>query len=322
MLVLPFKNSDAAMSDYCVIPPYVIQDIPPNVMIVLDTSGSMFNFSYFDGFTTNDRLDDNDCTSFSNPCEGFAAPGDYPNYKYYGYFNPDYWYTYQSNRFVPQAPKIGSGIAGERAKASNEWDGNFLNWLTMRRIDVMRKVLTGGAKATGEATGYSRLRGEKADCDSRGRYKRISSAELYTPYAGVRKFVVNTAGGSCNGGGSGTSTFTVRNAADTGNEATFNVAVRVKDPVEGVLQRVVGTRARVGLTFYNVNVPTPHGGRVRVSIAGGSLESTINEINNTRPNANTPLAETLWTVTGYFAQQSSILAHIIHKFFQKNSQQS
>lgn len=308
LLFLTFEDSDgASMSDYCVIPPYVIQDIPPNVMIVLDTSGSMFNFSYFDGFTTIDTSDDNLCTSSSSPCIGFTDPGDYPNYKYYGYFDPDYWYTYSSNRFVPQAPKIGSGIVGARAKASNEWDGNFLNWLTMRRVDIIRKVLTGGAKATGEGTGYSRLRGEIADCDSRGRYKRISNAELFTPYSGARHFVVNTAGGSCNGGGSGTSTFTVRNAANTGNEATFNVAVRVLDPVEGVLQRVVGTRARVGLTFYNDNIPTPHGGRVRVSIAGGSLESTINEINNTRPNANTPLAETLWTVTGYFAQQASIL---------------
>ncbi len=98
----------------------------------------------------------------------------------------------------------------------------------------------------------------------------------------------------------------MRNANDTADEATFVVAVRVPDPVEGVLQRVVGTRARVGLTFYNVNNPTPHGGKVRVSIAGGSLESTINEINLTRPDTNTPLAETLWTVTGYFAQQATI----------------
>ena len=303
-------DSHAAMTDYCLVPPYVIQNVAPNVMVVVDNSGSMFLFSYFDGFTTNDPIDDNLCTSSSDPCTGFTTPGTYPNYKYYGYFNPDYWYAYSSNRFYAAAPKTGSGISGARAKNSTEWDGSFLNWLTMRRIDVIRKVLTGGKKTTGEGSGYERLLGEVADCDSRGRYKRIANADNYTPYSGTRKIYVNTAGGSCNGSGSGTSSFSVRNDSaggdGTGSEGTFNVAVRVPIPVEGVLQSVVGTRARIGLSFYHVNSSTPQGGYVRVSVSGGSLSSTVNEINLTRPSANTPLAETLWTVTGYFAQQASI----------------
>ncbi|MEK7365528.1 MAG: hypothetical protein AABZ68_02460, partial [Candidatus Deferrimicrobiota bacterium] len=32
----------AEMNDYCVVPPYVVQNIQPNVMLVVDTSGSMF----------------------------------------------------------------------------------------------------------------------------------------------------------------------------------------------------------------------------------------------------------------------------------------
>ena len=43
---LSLKSLDAAMVDYCIVPPYVIQDVPPNVMIVLDNSGSMFNLAY------------------------------------------------------------------------------------------------------------------------------------------------------------------------------------------------------------------------------------------------------------------------------------
>lgn len=294
--LLPLKASDAAvMEDYCQVPPYVIQDVAPNVMIVLDNSGSMFYFSYFDGFNTTTTADDNLCANSASPCTGFTAPGTYPTYKYYGYFNPDYWYTYTSNRFVPSDPKTGSGISGARAKAADEWDGNFLNWLTMRRVDIIRKVMTGGAKGTGEGTGYDRLRGEVADGSSRGIYKRIANAENYTPYNGTRKIVFST-------GGSGTSSFTVRNATDTGNEATFNVAVRVPSPVEGVFQDVIGTRARLGLTFYNLN----QGGFVQVVVAGGNLSSMVQQINNTRPSTNTPLGETLWTVTGYFAQQATI----------------
>lgn len=307
-LFLAINSNAAIMEDYCQVPPYVVQNVAPNVMIVLDNSGSMFNFAYVDPGADNliDTADDNMCRVSGTPCTGFTFRGTYPTYKYYGYFNPDYWYTYSSNRFVPSAPKIGSGLSGARAKLSTEWDGNFLNWLTMRRVDIIRKVMTGGAKTSGEGSGYDRLIGEIADCDDRGKYKRINNAQDYTPYSGNRKFYVFSANAGCGGGGSGTSSFGVRNASDgsdgTDNEATFNVAIRVPIPVEGVLQDVVGARARIGLSFYRTN----EGGFVQVYVSGGSLSSTVNQINLTRPTTNTPLAETLWTMVGYFAQQDSI----------------
>ena len=37
----PRQVDAAVMEDYCVVPPYVIQNVPPNVMIILDNSGSM-----------------------------------------------------------------------------------------------------------------------------------------------------------------------------------------------------------------------------------------------------------------------------------------
>jgi type IV pilus assembly protein PilY1 len=296
----------AAMTDYCQVPPYVIQNVPPNIMMMVDISGSMFQFAYFDGFHTIATGDDNLCADTNNPCDMFTDPGTYPNYKYYGYFNPDFWYDYQSNRFRPIAPKLGSGLAGERAKNASEWDGSFLNWLTMRRTDILRKVLTGGKTTSGEGSGYDRLVGEEADCDGRGKYRRIQNAGNYTPWNGTRKFYVNTNGGSCNGSGSGTSSFQVRNSSTggdgTGSDGSYNVAVRVPVPVEGVLQAVVGAKARVGVTFYNTN----DGGYVQVPISGQSLSSTVNQINLTRPTANTPLGETLWTIVGDFAQQTSI----------------
>jgi type IV pilus assembly protein PilY1 len=144
MKLHPYPTDAAVMEDYCVVPPYIIQNVAPNVMIVLDNSGSMLNFAYFDGFNTTATGDDNSCANSGSPCTGFADPGVYPTYKYYGYFNPDYWYTYSSNRFIYTAPKTGSGLTGARAMNAGEWDGNFLNWLTMRRVDVIRKVMTGG----------------------------------------------------------------------------------------------------------------------------------------------------------------------------------
>lgn len=292
----------ASMYDYCQVPPYVVQNVAPNVMLLIDTSGSMFNFAYFDGYDTQDATDDNLCNDITKPCTNFN-----PSVTYYGYFNPQTWYAYSSNRFVPQ------GLKGSYTRnPATDWDGNFLNWLTMRRVDVLRKVMTGGKTTTGEGSGYDRLVGEVADCDARGKYKRVSNAANYTPYSGTRKFYVYTAGSSCSGGGSGTSRFSVRNDSGggdgTGDAATFNVAVRVPSPVEGVLQSVVGSRARLGLAFFNTPSKGDDGSFVQVYVSGGSLSSTVNQINLTRPNANTPLGESLWSVAGYFAQQASILS--------------
>lgn len=296
------NNVYAVMEDYCAAPSYVIQNIPPNVMIILDNSGSMLNFAYSDGFETTTTADDRGCAAAAICygtnciCTGFTNPGTYPIYKYYGYFNPDYWYTYGSNRFTPTAPKTGSGLSGARAKTSSEWDGNFLNWLTMRRVDVARKVLTGG-KSTG--TGLStRLLGTTADYSGRGIYKSTIAADTpnYTEYSGAKTYTFNTVGA--------TSSFSV-----SGGGGTFNVDVIVALPgqtaaqvqVQGVIQDV-GTRVRLGLTFYNYDT----GGYVQTAITGTSLSAVVNQINLTNPSTWTPLAETLWTVTGYFAQQASI----------------
>lgn len=306
------QNSFAATNGegYCQVPPYVIQNTPPNIMVVVDISGSMYNFAYSDGFETVATADDNMCTGSGSPCTGFANPGAYPTYKYYGYFNPDYWYTYGSNKFAPTAPKTGSGFSGARAKNSNEWDGNFLNWLTMRRTDILRKVLTGGLVSSIGGT-YSRLRGEEADdINYRGGYKQIANIEIYADSAAGT-------GTKCitfSDGASSPSQFTVRNTSSctSGTLLTRSVEVDVLNPIEGVIQSIVGTKARLGLTFYKPNTSglthaTDQGGVVQVSVGGLNLSAIVNQVNNTAPSTNTPLGETLWTVVGYHAQQASML---------------
>ena len=80
----PHAIDAAVMEDYCVVPPYVIQNVPPNIMIIVDNSGSMFRFAYSDGFNTVATGDDNLCDNSGSPCTGFTNPGTYPDYKYYG----------------------------------------------------------------------------------------------------------------------------------------------------------------------------------------------------------------------------------------------
>jgi len=38
----------AEISDYCAVPPFITRSIAPNVMLIVDNSGSMFRFAYFD----------------------------------------------------------------------------------------------------------------------------------------------------------------------------------------------------------------------------------------------------------------------------------
>ncbi len=287
------RTAGAAMTDYCQVPPYVIQNLPPNVLIVLDISGSMMNFAYYDGFNTPDvTTDDNDCSNSGDPCTGYNYTGRSATHRYYGYFDPNKWYVYSSNVFNPV-----SGTMDNVAKQSNYWSGDFLNWLTMRRIDVMRKVLTGGRPSG------TKIDAEVPDWSGRGIYKRVTAAEAnaYTPYTSAVDFIFDT-------GSSGTSEFDVERISDGHTLASsIDVKVTVPLPVEGVLQNVVGARARVGLFFYNEN----EGGKAIVNVGKdvgtkSSLSETINQINLSRPNTNTPLAEALWSATGYFARQTSI----------------
>ncbi len=270
------------MAYYCATPPFVNRAIVPNVMIVLDNSVSMFNFAYnYNG---------------SNISTGFD-----PNASYYGYFDSNYWYKYESGKFVSTALK------SSRNKSSNEWDGNFLNWLTMRRIDIARKVLVGGKYSGGYLTG------EEADQDSRGYVKKVTSAEDYTSYVGTRYFHFDL-------GRAETSKFEVcSNCSCTWSEqhraylcscsgcsGHLNVRLKLGERPEGVVQRV-GNRVRWGLTFYHKNDGRTQGGYVKVNIAGSNIQDMIGNINNKRPDSNAPLAETLWTVAGYFAQEASML---------------
>ena len=76
LTLLILDNSYAATNaDYCQVPPYVVQNVPSNIMIIVDTSGSMFNLAYSDGFETTTTSDDINCSASGSPCTGFTNPG-------------------------------------------------------------------------------------------------------------------------------------------------------------------------------------------------------------------------------------------------------
>ena len=116
------------------IPPNILaSENLPMVMMTIAKDWTMFSRAYTD-------FEDID----------FDGAIDYtfkPNFRYYGYFDSDKCYTYSSGRFVPAgAVTLESGKLYCNTSTTGQWAGNFLNWATMSRMDILRKVLYGGMR--------------------------------------------------------------------------------------------------------------------------------------------------------------------------------
>lgn len=297
--LLGLASSTGAQQElYAANPPFISQGLAPNVMLLVDNSTSMTRFAYFDGWETATSADDNWGVLEAAPCQGFD-----PNISYYGYFSSDYWYTYDSSHFVRQATK------SSRGKASAEWDGNFLNWLTMRRTDVLRRVLVGGIMSGSDLVGQDPIGTEAtagawksipvADAANYMDAGTLGDADDKNPV--VIRFKVWEQGNTA-------AIKEVAGVAADGQEdkvaVTLNIAASVPSQPQGVIQRV-GSRVRWGITYFADD--GVDGGEVRASISSVSMSAVYNEIENTSPDvAHTPLGEALWTLTGYFAQEETM----------------
>lgn len=97
--------------------------VTPNVIVSFDNSASMLRPAYDDPDFNWRKAD--------------GVHNDFDSSKtYYGYFDSEGKYLYDGTN--------GWFYLNNAAAAGTFWDGNFLNWVTMRRIDVARKVLIGG----------------------------------------------------------------------------------------------------------------------------------------------------------------------------------
>ncbi|MGW8321945.1 MAG: hypothetical protein ACWGSD_10375, partial [Thermodesulfobacteriota bacterium] len=70
----PLCAAEPTMSDFTAYPPFLVVSPKPNVLILMDNSGSMFDFAYnFNGAGVSRGFD--------------------PAIDYYGYFQSDMWYV-------------------------------------------------------------------------------------------------------------------------------------------------------------------------------------------------------------------------------------
>lgn len=134
MMALPLSSFAATSSDYQAVPPFVTASVPPLVMLVMGRNHKLYYEAY------NDASDLND--------DGSLDVGYNPSIDYYGYFDSYKYYSYSAanSRFEP------IGVTLDKKADPGYWSGDFLNYLTMTRMDCMRKVLYGGFRSTDTST--------------------------------------------------------------------------------------------------------------------------------------------------------------------------
>jgi len=112
-------------------PPFTSGNSTPNVILLIDNSGSMTNRG---------------CETLSCGVTSSGATSTVPNFinttTYSGYFESLGCYTYDTTN--TRFSKTTTRGSVSTTCAATEFDGNLLNWITTRRYDAIQKALYGG----------------------------------------------------------------------------------------------------------------------------------------------------------------------------------
>ncbi|MGE3977031.1 MAG: pilus assembly protein [Nitrospira sp.] len=334
-LMGPVALQAQTMDQYYAVPPFVADQVAPNIMLLLDNSGSMADRS----------CDPTWCGVHSDGSltpvnQNFDATSTYS-----GFFDVMKCYTYDSTntRFESAASKV-SLSAG--CPATTQWDGNLLNWATFRRFDALKKAMSGGdCVVTRNADGTCPPSGTTAkititaqrvfDNTSRGHetmtipsgagngyQNRIPTAATPGTPATLRIYLrggTNGMGGTfCidDDGTAPSNTATTCNDGDVFAESQYSLRVVAGIEPTGVVQQI-GPQARFGLFEFK---PAGDGARMLVGIGSrqsinfnGTAVETFNTntaaildaLGESFPSTWTPLSESLYETTRYIAQINS-----------------
>jgi len=162
--------------------------VPPLVMLVMGRNHKLYYEAY------------NDASDLDG--DGQLDVGYNPSIDYYGYFDSFKVYKYDgtNQRFYPVRYTTNKQTSGN--PADGEWSGDFLNYLTMSRMDTLRKVLYGGYRSTDTATETVLQRvyvpqdahswGKEYESIARDGYDIRDYAPLALPAAGTRHLFAST----------------------------------------------------------------------------------------------------------------------------------
>ncbi|MGY0218286.1 pilus assembly protein [Endozoicomonadaceae bacterium StTr2] len=130
-MVIYGRWSVASSSNFTSVPPLLSVGGTPKVLLNISKDHQLFQKAYTDySDTTGD---------------GIIDVGYNDAFEYVGYFDPVGCYNYIGGEFAPVVP--GTGPNGHYCTTgAAPWSGNFLNWATMTRMDILRYVLYGGKR--------------------------------------------------------------------------------------------------------------------------------------------------------------------------------
>lgn len=275
-------------SDYKWIPPFLTKDEKPTVHLLFDSSGSM-EFRAYGGK------------------ENFAYSDFEPAHKYYGYFDQKKYYSYITSG--TSAPYFIESTTGDL------WNGNFLNWLTMHRDDIAKKVMIGGnyEKTNGIYTltpvntwrsytwTYYDDRNKVKDLN--GNYNFMTPATAHGTRTNARSYYYQQAASST----SSTVLYVTREFSYNSYYHRSSYTLRLKAPQQtGVLDKFA-SKARISLFQYHPVSNSNNGADILSYVAEtpAELEALKSNLAAIDPNGGTPLAESLWTICGYIRQDDS-----------------
>ncbi|QQQ02837.1 pilus assembly protein [Lysobacter enzymogenes] len=132
-------ESVASSNDYAIAekPLYTANSVPPLMMLVASRDEQLFEKAYSDYSNLTDIDGD-----------GLLDPTYDNSLTYEGYFDPELCYSYD------EARKVFKAVAGRKKdhKCNGQWSGNFANWVSMSRLDLLRYVLYGGKRSADSAS--------------------------------------------------------------------------------------------------------------------------------------------------------------------------
>jgi type IV pilus assembly protein PilY1 len=259
-----------AISQPCAVPPASGGvSVLPNVLVIFDNSGSMTEYAHQNAY-------DSAVT-------------------YAGIFDSGLRYHYSdTGGYFQQA-------------AGGEWSGNFLNWACMLKIDVARKIMTGGKVIIDGSNTYITANTYTMDTNPDYNERSYTDTSGQTPYSGTYRY------GFINNASYEWGRLRVRDNTPT-TIKTCNIRILVDAGYEahGLLHDLEG-QVRLGLMHFNDS--DYQGGYIQQPVRklvsnpithDGHLDNIVTDLNRDLGDdydwTYTPLAETLYSATRYFSQ--------------------
>jgi type IV pilus assembly protein PilY1 len=319
-LVGPGALQAQTMDQYYSVPPFVSDQTVPNIVLLLDNSGSMSGLA----------------CDLSNPANGDCRDaGDRPfnnTFSFSGYFDNLLCYTYDAGadaRFEPATVKATLATAC----SSTQWDGNFLNFATFRRFDALKKSMIGGDCFVARAAdGTCPTNGTPALRTVRAQATGVNTELVDTDYAGglgATTYVGRIPLADRSGSpaqlwiGVADAYFCVdndntfnNNCGDVYSQRKYELKIGYSAEPTGVIQQI-GGQARFGLFEFKpagdgARMLVGLGSRQSIDFSGSTVETfttntaaMVDAVQESFPSTWTPLAESLYETARYIAQINS-----------------